>query len=87
MISDVAEEQIAVDGAKNPREFGLPGDLALATRNIDRELELAPQFLGLPIPIDLHILQNAELVGADARAGDIGAVAPQRPSAECVKAV
>ena len=79
----LAEEQIAVDRAEDAGEFGLAGDLALAARDIDRKLELAPQFLGLPVPIDLHVLQDAELVGADARAGHVRAVAPQRPGAEC----
>jgi hypothetical protein len=79
----LAKEQIAVDRAEDAGELGLAGDLALAARDVDRELELAPQLLGGPVEIDLHVLQDAELVGADPAAGDIGTVAPQRAGAEC----
>jgi hypothetical protein len=77
-----AEEYVGVKQHIELRRLALAGDFPLAATDRHRPLKLPKQRLVGEREVDRDALNDAKLPRADARASDIGALAPKRSSAK-----
>jgi hypothetical protein len=77
-----SEKDVGIQQTKDLGELRLAGDLALPTRDRDRELKLTIKLLVGPVEVDLDVLEHAELARANTRADNISPFAPNCTRAE-----